>query len=278
MTPDFARRMWRGLEPIHGMIYFVPEGGEEYAALGLKGSRMGYFASRAAPLGPVPADVVIATFFNFHPDLVRRAIPDAWTIAAPADVLEARFRAVDRALRRLLGDNVASDPNVAEAAELARRASEGCSPQGRPLYGGHASLSWPDEPHVALWHAIALLREFRGDGHIAALVSSGIGPCEALVLHGATGEVPKELLQKSRAWSDEEWQATEASLRDRGLLSADDTLTTEGAAVHQGVEDTTDLRALAPWEHLGQDGCDRLLELGKPLSRRIVERGGIPTR
>lgn len=278
MEPNTARRMWRGLEPTHSMIYFVPEGGEEYAAVGLKGSRMGYFASRAVPLGPVPADVVIATFFNFHPDLVRRAIPDAWSLASPADIIDARLRAVDRALRRLLGHDIVDDPKLAEAAGLARKATEGCSPQGRPLYAGHASLAWPSEPHVALWHAIALLREFRGDGHIAALVTAGVGPCEALVFHGATGEVPKELLQKSRAWSDDEWSATEASLRDRGLLDADHTLTAEGAALHQEIESATDLQAMAPWEHLGQAGCDRLLELGRQLSRRVVENGGIPGR
>src|SRR6478609_12183403 len=231
MEPAMARRMWRGLEPLHGMIYFVPIGREEYDAIGLKGSRMGYFASRGAALGPVPADVIIATFFNFHPELVRRVIPDAWSMASPGDIIGARFRAVDRALRRLLGDDVVADATMVEAAELAGRASEGCFPQGRPLYAGHASIPWPTQPHVRLWHAISLLREFRGDGHVAALVTSGVGPCEALVLHGATGVVPKEVLQQSRAWPDEEWAATEASLRGRGLLAADGTLTAEGAAL-----------------------------------------------
>ncbi len=278
MQPDIARRMWRGLEPLHAMIYFVPEGGEEYGAVGLKGGRMGYFASRAAALGPVPADVVIATFFNFHPELVRRGIPDAWSMASPADIIGARYRAVDRALRRLLGQEVVAGREVAEAAELAHRAAAGCFPQGRPLYAGHASVPWPEEPHLALWHAIALLREFRGDGHIAALVASGIGPCEALMFHGASGEVPMEILQRSRAWPDEEWQATGASLRDQGLLTADDRLTAEGAELHQHVEDVTDTRAMAPWQHLGQDGCDRLLELGKPLSRLVVDNGGVPGR
>jgi hypothetical protein len=278
MEAKNARRMWRGLEPLHGMIYFVPEGREEYEAVGLKGSRMGYFASRGASLGPVPADVIIATFFNFHPELVRRVIPDAWSMASPGDILGARFQAVDRALRRLLGDDIVADPTVAEAEELARRATEGCFPQGRPLYAGHASIPWPAEPHVRLWHAISLLREFRGDGHVAALVSAGVGPCEALIFHGATGQVPKELLQQSRAWPDDEWDATEASLRDRGLLAADGTFTADGAALHQHVEDTTDQRAMAPWEHLGADGCERLLELGRPLSKLVVENGGVPTR
>ncbi len=258
------------------MIYFVPEAGEEYAAVGLKGGRMGYFASRSAPLGPVPADVVIATFFNFHPELVRRAIPDAWSMASPADIIGARFRAVDRALRRLLGEDVVAGPEVAEAAELAHLAADGCFPQGRPLYAGHSALPWPAEPHLELWHATSLLREFRGDGHIAALVASGIGPCEALVLYGAVGEFPKDLLQATRAWPADEWAATEQSLTERGLLDGDGSLTDEGARLRQQVEDTTDLAAMAPWEHLGQDGSDRLLELGRPLSKSLVDNGGFP--
>ena len=278
MESDTARRLWRALEPLHGMVYFVPESGEEYGAIGLKGGRMGYFASRSAPLGPVPADVVIATFFNFHPDLVRRVIPDAWSIASPADIIGARFAVADRALRRLLGEDAVVGPEVAEAAELARRASEGCFPQGRPLYAGHASLPWPGEPHLELWHAISLLREFRGDGHIAALVASGIGPCEALVLHGASGEVPKELLQKTRAWPDDEWASTEEAMRTQGLVTNDGMLAGDGAELRQRVEDTTDVRAMAPWKHLGEQGCDRLLELAKPLSKRLIENGGIPTR
>jgi len=79
-------------------------------------------------------------------------------------------------------------------------------------------------------------------------------------------------------WSDDEWAATEVSLRDHGLLEADGTLTAEGAALRQEIEDATDRHAMAPWEHLGQAGCDRLLELGRSLSRRVVSNGGIPGR
>ena len=125
-----------GLEPLHGMIYFVPEGREEYEALGLKGSRMGYFASRRPSLGPVPAEVIIATFFNFHPELVRRVIPDAWSMASPGDIVGARFQAVDRALRRLLGDDIVADPTVAEAEELARRGDRGVLPAGPAVVCG----------------------------------------------------------------------------------------------------------------------------------------------
>lgn len=274
MQPSDARALWQGLEPYHAMIYFAPEGTEEYAALGLEGMGQGYFAARAAAMGAVPADVVTATFYNFHPALVASAIPAAWEIASPAEVLAARYRAVDRALHRLLPDDVLTGPEVAEAAALARTASEGCTPQGRPLYAGHASLPWPEQPHIALWHAIALLREFRGDGHIAALVTQGVGPLTAIVLHGATGEFPVALLRLTRAWPDAEWEAEVARLQVLGWLDPDEHLTEAGTAAKQAVEDATDAAAMAPWGHLGREGCARLLELGRPLSAAIVDAGG----
>ena len=278
MEPADARRMWRALEPYHGAIYFAPEGAEEYAAVGLEPGMMGYFASRSAALGPVPAEVVIATFFNFNPDLVRSVIPRAWTLASPEAIIAARMRAADRSLRRMLGDGVVEGNEVAEAAMLARTASEGCFPAGRPLHAAHAALPWPDEPHLALWHAVSLLREFRGDGHIAALVASGIDPLTALVLHGGTGEVPPAILRATRQWPEEEWDARANDLRSQGILDAQGMLTEEGKALRQGVEDTTDVIALAPWDHLAADGCARLRELGKDLSRAIVAAGGIPGR
>jgi hypothetical protein len=278
MEPADARRLWRALEPYHGTIYFAPEGAEEYTAIGLEPGMMGYFASRSAALGPVPAEVVIATFFNFHPDLVRSVIPKAWTLASPQAIIEARLRVVDRCLRRLLGDDVVDGNEVAEAAMLARSASEGCFPAGRPLYAAHAALDWPEAPHLALWHAVSLLREFRGDGHIAALVAAGIDPLTALVLHAGVGEIPAAILRGTRQWSEDDWEVRTNELRSEGLLDAAGLLTEEGRALRQGVEDTTDAIALAPWELLGADGCARLRELGKDLSRAIVAAGGIPGR
>ncbi len=266
--------MWLSLEPYHAMIYFAPEGSEEYTALGLEGMGQGYFAARAAAMGPVPAEVVTATFYNFHPALVASTIPAAWDITSPAEVLAARYRAVDRALRRLLPAEVLAGPAVAEAASLARTATEGCTPQGRTLYAAHASLPWPEEPHLALWHAIALLREFRGDGHIAAMVTQQMGPLTAIVLHGATGEFPVQLLKLTRAWPEAEWEAEVARLQALGWLDADEQLTDAGTTGRRAVEDATDAAAVPPWEHLGATGCARLLELVAPLSQAIVDAGG----
>jgi hypothetical protein len=270
MEATVARRMLRTLEPYHGMIYFVPEAQAAYEGIGLVGRRMGYFASRAAPMGPVPVDVVIATFFNFHPTLVRRAIPAAWEHAASAAIIEARVGAADTALRRMLGDEVDSSA-MKEAADLAREAAGGCVPEGRPLYAGHASLPWPDEPHLVLWHAQTLLREFRGDGHIAAMVADDISGGEALVIHEATGEIAPGLLQASRAWPDDEWAAMRERVRARAWLADDGTLTAEGRASRDAVERRTDELMLQCWERLGDDGCARLRQLVRPFSRTIVD-------
>jgi len=140
-----ARRMWQALETLHMTVYFAPEPRDAYRRAGLRGGWMGYFASRSAAMGPVPAEVVVAAFYNFHPRMVHRAIPDAWGFAAPAEVLAARSEGADAALRRLLGGWV-DGPEAAEAAALARRAMEGRDPAGRPLFAAHAALPWPERP------------------------------------------------------------------------------------------------------------------------------------
>jgi hypothetical protein len=263
-----ARKMWRTLEPYHGMVYFAPEAREAYASLGIDG-RDGYFASRSAPMGAVEPSVVIAAFYNFNPSLITHALPAAWSKASPAAIVKARFDGVDKALRRVLGDDVAS-PSIARAASLGRTAAEGCTLPGRPLAAAHASLSWPVQPHVVLWHAISVLREFRGDGHVVCLVTAGVDPVEALVLHAATADVGRSELQTSRAWSDEKWDAAVSRLRDRGLVDDDGGFTEEGRAFHQAIEDRTDLLAMAPWLHLGEEECDELRALVRPLSRAVV--------
>lgn len=270
-----ARRMWRALEPYHALIYFAPEAREAYTAAGLKGYWMGYFASRSAALGPVPAEVVAATFFNFHPRMVARSIPDAWRFAGPDRILAARYHSADTALRRLLGDLVASR-EVAEAAALGREAVAGCDVAGRPLFAAHLALPWPQEPHLALWHAATLLREYRGDGHVAALMAEGIDGCEAHVTLVGTGIVPREAVQPHRGWSDDEWDAAAKRLTRRGWLDEDGKLTERGAQGRRAIEERTNGLAEPPWEHLGGDRCERLYALVWRLSDAIMQQGGIP--
>lgn len=269
-----ARHAWQTLEPYHAMIYFVPEAREHFKQVGLKGFWMGYFASRAAPLGTASAQLVTATFYNFQPAMVARAIPDAWSFATPEKITRARLEAADTALRRFLGESVEGE-EMREAAELARVATEGCTVEGRPLFAGYRTLTWPSEPHLILWHAATLLREYRGDGHVAALLTHGLDGCEAHLTLVGTGNVPREMIQASRGWSDEEWQQAHNRLLKRGMLDEAGLLTTEGQALRQAVEDLTDTLALPPWQHLGQEKCERLIQLVRPFSLKIGEGGGV---
>jgi hypothetical protein len=273
VTPAAARRAHSAAEPIHGMIYFTPHGPAAYARAGLTHQRTTYFASRSAAMGAVPADVVIATFFNFNPALVRRAIPAAWETAAPADVLAARLEAADRSLRQAWADGIAS-PEVTEAADLARRAAERAAgrPDGRPLFAGHAALPWPGQPHLVLWHAQTLLREYRGDGHVALLLTDGLDGLGALITHAATGSIPAEALRATRAWSEQEWAAGTERLREQGWLTEGDSLTLSeaGRRRRQLIEDRTDELAVYPYEAIGADGCARFRELAVPLSSAVM--------
>ena len=269
-----ARKTWRTLEPAHGMVYFVPEAAEEYEHLGITGTA-GYFASRAAPMGAVAAEVVVSTFFNFNPELVHAAIPAVGEAASPAELIAARFRAVDRSWRRLLGDATVESAEMARAAVLARPLAEEAArhPEGRPLAAAHAEIPWPAEPHLVLWLAQSILREFRGDGHIAQLVVHGLTGLEALVTHAAAGEVPGHLLRASRAWSDEAWTAAVAQLRVRGWLEPGDELafTPWGESQRRAIEDGTDTLAAAPYESLGDEACSELRTLVRPWSRAFAD-------
>jgi hypothetical protein len=273
VTPSTARRTFRTAEPIHGMIYFTPHGPDAYAQIGVTHQRMMYFASRSAAMGPVPAETVIATFFNFNPAIIREVIPAAWAAATPAQLLAARLEAVDRSLRQAWGDDVGS-AQVREAADLARRAAEQAAgrPQGRPLFAGHAGLPWPDAPHLVLWHAQTLLREYRGDGHVALLLTSGLDGLQALITHAATGAIPAEALRTSRAWSEQEWAAGMARVRELGWLAdgRELALTEAGQRGRQSIEDRTDELAVYPYEAIGEDGCHRLAALTRPLSAAVM--------
>lgn len=263
------------------MTYFAPETEQFLTAAGLTPGRMSYFAGRSAPMGAVGAGVVAATFYNFNPALVARHVPAAWSLASPAALVEARFAAVDAALRRLLGDDVVGSADVAEAAGLARRAAEACTGDGRPLAAAHMDLDWPTAPHLVLWHALTILREHRGDGHVTQLVGAGLSGLEAIITHTATGKgfvVP--FARASRGWSQEQWDAGVAGLVERGLLAPDtDTdlsLTPAGSDLRKGIEEGTARLAAAPWDHLGAEGTTRLGEIGGSLVRALLGAGCFP--
>jgi hypothetical protein len=185
-----ARALWRLVEPLHAVVYFAPEPLAALDAAGYRGFWMGYFAGRAAPLGAVGADVVHAAFYNFAYERVAKALPAAWDFAPPEAALRAREHGAVAALRRQLAE-VAEGPAVARAAELASRAAAAVPLAGRVLGAANHALPVPEQPLARLWHAATVLREHRGDGHIAALLAAGIGGRESHVFHAAASGAPR---------------------------------------------------------------------------------------
>ncbi|GAA2424053.1 hypothetical protein GCM10010433_25010 [Streptomyces pulveraceus] len=277
LPPRAGRRCHNAVNPLHSTIYFSPDLGKELGELGVEDSNAVYFATRSAAMGAVGPGTVTAAFYNFNHDHVARHLPAVWSVASPQAVLDARLRAVDTTLRRLLGEEAIASPELAEAAGLALRAAEGCTRHARPLYAAHADLPVPEEPHLAYWHAGALLREHRGDGHIAALLTAGLDPLEALVSHTATGKgmSPRWILS-TRGWGGDDWDAACERLRGRGLLDAEGELTEAGIALRTELEEATDRLDAAPYEHLGAAGVERLTELTRGFLFTAASAGAFP--
>jgi hypothetical protein len=272
---DLARRLWSLFEPIHAVTYFSPEPLAALADAGYKGFWMGYFAGRAAPLGPVGPNVVFATFYNFSIRHVGRAIPDAWTLASPGVALQARQQGAVAALQRAFADKNLTD-TVENAGTLARSAVEAAPIEGRVLFAANRALPWPAEPIAALWHACTLLREHRGDGHVAALSTAGIGGRDANVLQAAAGVVPRDIFMTSRRYDDAEWDGSLERLADRGLLDGNAHITTEGISLRDDIEACTNRMALAAYEALDDQQLQQLTDSLTPLARAVIATGDIP--
>jgi len=255
---------------VHGFIYFSETAEAEYAALGLGGHQQ-YFASRAAPFGAVGPAVVTATFFNFNPARVEAALPSCWDVASPGAVQDARMRAAAQVLRQACPDIDAS--TVAEATELAQAMVDGVGDEGRPLAAANRAVELPDDPWGALWQLVTVIREWRGDAHVAALTAAPMTAVEALVLHAATGQVPRSALQMTRDWSDDAWDAAVASLADRELVTSDGAFTDAGRAFRDGIENQTNLASQPLVDGLGVERTERLCELLRPMRKGLVESG-----
>ncbi|HYN33411.1 MAG TPA: hypothetical protein VES40_12360 [Ilumatobacteraceae bacterium] len=246
----FAREIWSQLESVHAVTYFASESLEAARAAGLRGFWMGYFGFRASPLGPVDAGVVEATFANFAPAMVRRAIPDAWSYANPSDLVRVRARAAAAALRRTSSQIEQAAANVNDDLEAAISCA---TTIGHPLFAANRDIDRLDDPVERLWQNCTTLREHRGDGHVAALASAGIDGCEAHLLIAAEHGWQPEVFFDNRGWSSEQQQEARTRLARRGLLN-ESGLTIEGASLRSHVEATTDSRASEPYERaLGPD-------------------------
>ncbi len=255
--------MWTLFEPIHAVTYFAPEARSAYEQAGLRGFWRGYFAGRAAPLGAASAAVVTASFFNFAPAFVARAIPGVWELATPDEALRIRMAGATQALQSLLAGR---DAEAAAAADLLWRAIGELDFSGRVLAAADAALPVPGEGLARLWHAATVLREHRGDGHFAALAAADIDGCEAVVLRCCL-DLRREDLQPVRGWTDQAWDEALTRLDERGWVSGDGELTSAGREAHAAVENATDWAAARPWARLGPDATAEIANILTPLAQ-----------
>ena len=268
-SPALALR--RAIESFHAACYFAPEVRQPYVDAGLH-PWASYFGQRAAPMGAVDAPTVSAAFFNFNPRLVERSVPSVWDTIEPDRAVELRFEGVGHALRRLI-DDLPEPERLHSTAEIAWRGVEACEFAGRPLAAAHAGIEAPDDPLLSLWWAVTILREHRGDGHIAALVGNGLGPVEALVTSPGFTEMPPEHYKRNRRWDDETWNRGVERARSRGWITDAGDLTDEGRTMRDRVEEVTDATMRRAVDAIGAD-LDRLVDAVGSLSREVRRAGG----
>ena len=267
-----ARRLYRLVEPVHLVTYFADEPDDALMALGYRNTWDCYFAGRAAPLGRVPAEVVHAVFYNFADGEVARHIPRVWDAATPGEALAARERGCVAALRRILGD-LADAPALARAAGLATKAATNAPTEGRVLYAGLRALPVPEDPVARLWHAATLLREHRGDGHIAALVGEGIGGTQAHVLHALAEGIPAEKFGRVHHLPPARLAAVVDGMRARGLIDAFGWLSDAGRETKDRIESRTDDLAAPAYASLNPSELDQLIADLEPIAAALDAAG-----
>ncbi|GHP19810.1 hypothetical protein J2W54_003587 [Rhodococcus fascians] len=282
-TPTaLARAAYTTLEPFHVTAYFNPELGSAYEDTGLDGHAW-YVGARAAPMGPCAPSVVAAAFYNFNPVLIEQAWPAAVAVGLDA-VSDRRWALLDSVLGAALG-SLASEPDLATIAERLRSIGDAASFAGRPLAAAWHSTERPDVPHLALWHSITVLREWRGDGHLAALIDAELDPAEAAVFHEAVRPTPqpgrralgKRITQLTRQWSETEWDSAAERLAVRGLLTTSaegETLTEAGTALDRHIEDRTDAMASAVWKTVPD--AEQLITSARPYVKAVIDAGFLP--
>ena len=267
-----ARRLHCLLEPIHLVTYFSDEPTEALMALGLRNYWDGYFAGRAAPLGRVPAEVVDAIFYNFAEGEVSRHIPRVWDTTTPEAALAAREQGSVAALRRIL-DDLTDSPRLARAAELATKAATSAPTEGRVMYAALRTLPVPEDPVARLWHAATMLREHRGDGHTAALVSEGIRGTEAHVLHALSEGLPAEKFGRVHHLPAVRLAAVVDGMRARGLVDTSGWLSDAGRKTKERIESLTDDLAAPPYDSLRPSELDQLIANLQPISAALDAAG-----
>ena len=265
-----ARKMFGLVEPIGVVPYSTEEPNEAMFALGFTNYWDTYFAGRAAPLGSsVPAEVVHALFYNFAPGEVARHIPKVWETTTPEDAIAARQKGCVNALRRILGGLVDTS-DFARAVELLTKAATSAPLEGRPMYAALRTLPMPEQPVARLFHAASLLREHRGDGHVAALMAEGIGGLEAHVLLAIDMGIPAPAFGRIHHLPAAQLTGLIDGMKTRGLIKDEATFTPTGRQAKDRVEALTDELAAVPYEVLETAELDELIAALQPLARQLI--------
>lgn len=282
MSLDPARSLAAALEPFTGQVYFSPECHAGYEALGFgpSGGEVGgvqmpeieaYFTSRGSVMGQVPGEVVAAAFGVFKPAIVIPSVAAGWAKTDASTIEAARTEGAVGQLRRILGDE---PDGLDRAVDLLDRATAELEPAGKPLYAGLRSQDVPDSPLGAAWRLADMLREYRGDAHVAVWTAEDLDACEIGMMTELYWGLPTRSYSRTRGWDDADYDATSVRLVARGLL-ADDVLTDEGTRAREAVEVATD-RACRPIVAALGDDLPELVDILSTWSTVIRAAGGYP--
>jgi len=268
-----ARWMRLALLPHHSIAYAGADVQTRLEQFGIDVAFARYLAQRTAPLGRVPAEVVAATFYGFGPAAIAAHLPAVWDVVAPEAVLAAVLDGVDDFLARHLDD---------EARAAAERLSVALAPiaaahptAGRTLAAAWASVPATGRPLVDLWLATTLIRESRGDGHLAVLVAEGIGPIEAHLLTAGDDPERRPILVRWRALDEAEIAAAGERLRARGLLAPDGSRTDAAVALREHIEARTDATCSAPWAVAGPAVVTAVIEDALASAGPLIASDGL---
>ncbi len=272
-TQNQIRRLAQAAEVVHSLTYYSAEI-STMPSEGFRGWWHTYFAYRPAPMGPVGPGVVTASFYNFAPRFVARAVPSVWSIMTPEQAHSRRQELIGQAIERISADGSLEEP-LHTASELVKISVAELAPEGRPLYAAYADLPWPDTVGLAVWHGCTLLREYRGDGHNLVLAASGIDGCECHVFMAANGHGNQPTITGIRGWTAEEWHGAVGRLQARGYIANDGSYTDAGLVARKAVERHTDALATKAITALGAERADTLLLALESVASYLIEHGEV---
>ena len=278
-----ARRLAAAIEPVAGQAQFSPECHANYEALGFAPSpgmvgrtalpdKGGFFTSRGAVLGDVPAEVVAAVFAVFNPDEIVPIVRQGKTLANASTMWAARLDGAVAQLRRILGPEPA---RAVWVADRLLRAADDLPLAGRALFAAQRAAEIPDEPIARLWRAADRLREYRGDSHVQAWSAAGFDPVAIGLLGDLYWGLAPRAHTRGRGWTDEQLATGEERLRARGLLDGD-AITHQGREVREAIETSTDAAMAGALAVLGDD-LEEILATMEPWGAAIRDAGGYLT-